>query len=139
MELMPLWKSIFWVVAISCVASLLGASIGCLVSDARKLIATGTMHITAERGSVAAGVLLAAAISWRLVDYYFVRLAAPMLACFYVGQLGRYYERQRSRVSQESESVADMPEGHSTGRPRGGAPQATAEKVKQLEHRIVSN
>ncbi len=120
MELMPFWTSMFWVVAISCAASLLGAGIGCLVSGVRKLTAIGPMHITAERGSVAVGVLLAAVIAWRCVDYYFVRLAAPMLACFCAGQLGRYYERRRSRVSQESgvscRHAGGIPYGQSAGR-----------------------
>jgi len=102
MELMPFWKSIFWVFAISCAASLLGAGIGCLVSGVRKPTVIGSLHITAEHGSAAVGVLLAAVIAWRLVDYFFVWLAAPMLACFCAGQLGRYCETLRSRVSQES-------------------------------------
>ena len=102
MELMPFWTSIFWVVAISCAASLLGAGIGCLVSGLRKPTVIGSLHITAERGSATLGVLIAAVIAWSLVDYFFVRLAAPMLACFCAGKLGRYCVRLRPRVSQES-------------------------------------
>ena len=78
MELMPFWKSIIWVVAISSAASLLEPCIGCLVSGARKPMAIGSVHITAERASVAVGVLLATVVASHLVDYYFVRLAAPI-------------------------------------------------------------